>query len=119
MPRMNILRAALVALAASAAVQAAHADIIMYANNEAGGLIQLSDMPCSKITGYPSLSSMSGLAASIIDSAGVARFIGCYHYAEPNFYVTWSNGSQRFYRAEGMTLTAAGKRLLSQLNSGS
>jgi hypothetical protein len=116
---MNILRAALVALAASAAVQAAHADIIMYANNEAGGLIQLSDMPCSKITGYPSLSSMSGYAASIIDSAGVARFIGCYQYTEPNFHVTWNNGNQRFYRAEGMTLTAAGKRLLSQLYSGS
>lgn len=103
-------RLAIVALAALLATSA-HATIIMYVQNQNGGLIEFSDMACSKLDGIPRLKSMDGYAATIVDSTGVASMIGCYTYSEPSLNVTWDDGSQRYYQASMVTLTAAGKKL--------
>jgi hypothetical protein len=111
------MKKTIVATLLSAAALTAHAEFLMYANNEAGGLIQFSDMECSKITGYPKLQRMKGLGAAITDAQGNAVTLGCYQYVEPNLQVTWANGEMRFYRADGVTITAAGKRLFSQMKN--
>lgn len=112
---LSVLVASLLSIGATTA----HAEFLMYANNEAGGLIQFSDMSCSKITGFPKLKRMDGLSAAITDAQGNAVMLGCYKYVEPNLQVTWANGQMRFYRADGVTITAAGKRLFSQMGNNS
>jgi hypothetical protein len=110
------MKKTIVASLLAAAAFSAHAEFLMYTDNEAGGLIQFSDMACSKITGFPKLSHMQGLGAVITDAAGRAVLLGCYRYTEPNLQVTWANGEMRFYRADSVTFTAAGKRLFSDLS---
>ncbi|WP_250533950.1 hypothetical protein [Caballeronia sp. AZ10_KS36] len=100
-------------LAACAALLAtsAHATILMYTQNEAGGTIQFSDMPCSKLDGIPQLAGREGLTSVIVDSAGRPTAFGCYSYNEPNIVVLWQSGAQRWYNPAGISMTAAGKKL--------
>ncbi|MDR5756986.1 hypothetical protein [Caballeronia sp. LZ035] len=113
------MKRTLLAAAAALLATSAHATILMYTQNDAGGTIQFSDMPCTKIEGIPQLSSREGLTSVIIDGSGSAVGFGCYTYAEPNIVVTWQNGQQRWYNPAGLSITAAGKKLFQSASKAS
>ncbi|MDR5809820.1 hypothetical protein [Caballeronia sp. LZ019] len=110
------MKMTLFALLATLFATAAHAEIMMYMNNEAGGLLQFSDMPCSNLTELPKLQQMKGFIAISLGANGKAELVACYEYTEPTYHTVWSNGEARWYRQDALTLTAAGKRVLKAYN---
>lgn len=94
---MKTIAALLLALSASAA----HATVLAYTENQAGGLIQFTDNPCA----------ISGYEADITDAGGNLREQGCWMWSEPNVVVTWNTGNVMYYNGANVIMTDAGKRL--------
>jgi hypothetical protein len=92
---MKRIAAVLLALCAGTA----HATVLAYTENQAGGLIQFTDNPCS----------ISGYEADITDAAGNLREQGCWMWSEPNVVVSWSTGSVMYYNGANVILTDAAK----------
>jgi hypothetical protein len=100
----KILAASLLALAAATA----HADVLSYMENNAGGLIEFTDAACpttgAKVMNY------TGWMAFDTASDGTILETGCWEVQEPNIMVRWSDGTFKAYR-DVVTMTEYGKRV--------
>lgn len=92
----------LAALLLLAAVSA-HAAIVMYTANMAGGLIEFSDQACP----------VSGYRAFVVDDHGEVVESGCWTWEDPNVVVAWDrSGDIRYYNPSSIYFTETGKKLL-------